>query len=29
VKTVKGGGKVSLGNSPSDSDQDWVILVRR
>ena len=29
VKQVSGGGKVSLGNAPSDTDEDWAILVRR
>jgi hypothetical protein len=28
VKSVKGGGGVSLGLPPADADQDWVILVR-
>ena len=29
VKSVKGGGKVSLGNPPADSAEDWVVVVRR
>ena len=28
VKSVKGGGGVSLGQPPTDADQDWVVLVR-
>jgi len=28
VKSVKGGGGVSLGQPPMDADQDWVVLVR-
>ena len=28
VKTVTGGGPASLGNPPTDADQDWVVLVR-
>ena len=28
VKSVKGGGKVSLGNPPAETKQDWVVLVR-
>jgi hypothetical protein len=29
VRTVKGGGRVALGNPPTESEQDWVVLVRR
>ena len=29
VKQVIGGGKVSLGNAPSDATEDWAILVRK
>ena len=29
VQQVKGGGKVSLGDAPSDTDEDWAILLRR
>ncbi len=29
VKSVKGGGKVSLGTAPSDASEDWLIVVRR
>lgn len=29
VKQVTGGAKVSLGNAPSDGDEDWAILVRK
>ena len=29
VKQVSGGGTVSLGNAPFDTDEDWAILVRR
>jgi hypothetical protein len=28
LRAVRGGGRVSLGNPPSDPDQDWVVLVR-
>jgi hypothetical protein len=28
VKEVAGPGKASLGEPPSDPDQDWVLLVR-
>lgn len=28
VKKAKGGGKVSLGNPPTDADQDWVVLIK-
>lgn len=29
VKKVSGGGKVSLGSAPADSNEDWAILVTR
>ncbi|MDI1315639.1 putative collagen-binding domain-containing protein [Prosthecobacter sp.] len=29
VKSVAAGGKVTLGNSPSDPQQDWAILLRK
>jgi hypothetical protein len=29
VKSVEGGGKVSLGNSPGDPGEDWLVLVRK
>ena len=29
VKSAKGGGKVSLGNPPADSREDWLVVVRR
>lgn len=29
VGSVRGGGKVALGLPPSDSDEDWVVAVRR
>lgn len=29
VATVNGGREVSLGNPPTDSDQDWLVVVRR
>jgi hypothetical protein len=28
VKTIRGGGKVSLGDPPAEANEDWVILVR-
>lgn len=29
VRTVKSGAKVSLGNSPADAAEDWLVVVRR
>jgi len=29
VKSVKGGGKVMLGQPPADADEDWLIVVRK
>jgi len=29
VKSAKGGGKLSLGNPPADSTEDWLVVVRR
>jgi hypothetical protein len=29
VKSVKGGGKVSLGNPPAEPDQDWLAVIAR
>jgi hypothetical protein len=29
VPTVAGGSTVNLGNPPSETDQDWTILVRQ
>lgn len=29
VKSVKGGGMVSVGHPPTDADQDWLALVRK
>jgi hypothetical protein len=29
VKSVKGGGKVSLGTSPADASEDWLVVVRK
>ena len=29
VRTVRGGGKVSLGRAPTDPDQDWAVVVQR
>ncbi|MCO8121712.1 DUF5060 domain-containing protein [Stieleria sp. TO1_6] len=29
VQSVDGGGSVSLGNPPSDADEDWLVIVRK
>ncbi len=29
VRSVQGGGKVSLGTPPSDPTEDWLVLVRK
>lgn len=29
VKTVRGGGSVSLGNAPTDGNEDWLVVVRK
>lgn len=29
VTTVQGGGSVSLGNAPADSDEDWLVVVKK
>ncbi len=29
IKKVKGGGKVKLGNPPKDSDEDWLVILRK
>lgn len=28
ITSVKGGGKVALGNPPADADEDWLVVVR-
>lgn len=29
VTSVKGGGKVTLGEAPTDADEDWLVMFRR
>ncbi len=29
VKSVNGGGKVALGTSPADADEDWLAIIRK